>query len=432
MARTRRRWVVVVGSCLAVGAVVVVGPGGDDEQVGLEVCEEAFPLNDEELLDAVRIEPASVSTTASGPLGVGTHTVEVEGQDPYDTPGVSGSDVGVAIGARTFTIVLEPDASAVRWVRREGQGIAAGGVVMLRSRLSPSGDGTVAVVDIADGAVLACDRAAFPLIAASGDRPVVINSGRGGSELWVSPVARDGDSWSVDVDFTATTATVDDDVVVAAAHDGQLAVIERDGDVRWELPATTVDERVDGGRSHLRVHDDVLLVAERVFSASGDLVAYDLDDGAERWRAPGVVGGDSTLPDKSMPFTVVDGVVLVHDADDPEAVLVSGALRGLDVESGEQRWERPTVAPGGPDLGELLAETPGAVPVDGGVLLVSEIDSSIGLFVLDPATGEVVEVPDGLRIGTAARGGDFVWIGPPSLGERPTVAVYDSSSGSGG
>lgn len=402
----------------------LLGACGNDQGVDLATCDDAFPRLDDAILEGVGLEPA---VEAAGPLGRPVGVVRVvPAPDGLDTgPVVSGGDEGIGVGTRDLSVAFEPDTGAVRWGRVGGKGRVTGGVMTLsgtaEGATSADDAPVVAIADIDDGTIIACEGAGAT---GTGDRPV-IHVGRGGdTRLVVPPVVADGEGWSVTVPFPVVASTVAGDLVVAAAADGRLAVVERGGRVRWDLPAATVDDRIRRARDHLTVHDDLVLVAERSADTSGDLVAYDLADGAEQWRAPAAVGGTARVDGRAQ-FSVVDGIVLVHTSDDPDALLITGALRGLDVRTGEQRWSRPTAPPGEPDLGELLVGAPGTVPVPDGVLLVSQPDFIISLLLLDPATGTVAEVADAdFSLVSAATGEGYLWLSPY---DRPGVlaVVYE-------
>ncbi|MEU2514537.1 outer membrane protein assembly factor BamB family protein [Streptomyces syringium] len=117
--------------------------------------------------------------------------------------------------------------------------------------------------------------------------------------------------------------------VVRARTDGLTAYAGRDGQVRWELTAP--------------VQESVCAMSARTSKGTG-LVAFggylkpcttltlvNLSTGKSVWQQK--FNGDESFPDAT------DGRIAL--ADGTAVVLEEDAVRGLDAESGKQRWKRP-------------------------------------------------------------------------------------------
>lgn len=141
---------------------------------------------------------------------------------------------------------------------------------------------------------------------------------RSGRVLWITWFPRTGPEYQP-LDRTGGPIVVDD-VVYASVHDGNIYAFDlRSGALRWTLPRLTgpldgiVTDTESDARALVRVGR--LLVAG---SATGTVVAYDLDTRQERWRYAGgqwgstafVLGADATRV--FLPF--LGGFIVTLDA----------------------------------------------------------------------------------------------------------------------
>lgn len=209
-----------------------------------------------------------------------------------------------------------------------------------------------------------------------------------GQELW---------RWSAGQLDRWASPVLAKDVVIAGTLDGRVIAIDRDdGTQRW-----SVDVGESFGGPPLAVAGNAVVAGAEL---PGSVTVLDTTTGEERWRVDDLgVGTQTTVSEDLVVATIYDdneaGRVIAWDPADGQQrwsvdiprgllsppvvvgdlVVVSGArtsgdaaMTGLDVDSGEQRWEAPLP---GTFAGSLRANSQAVVAAnDGGLFAVSSMD----------------------------------------------------------
>lgn len=154
---------------------------------------------------------------------------------------------------------------------------------------------------------------------------VVLLDAASGRERWRTSFPRPADV-SHDSGSAGGPVLLEDEVLAASAEGIVYAFDRRTGSVRWTLPRwstaapTPADPRERDFRPLARAGQRLL-----VGSLSGDVIAYDLRDRAERWRYT----------------SARNGSIAFRMASDDRTVFVpyvDGCLVALDAEDGRERW----------------------------------------------------------------------------------------------
>ena len=284
----------------------------------------------------------------------------------------------------------------------------APGVVVTAGR-----EGVVGL-DIADGAVLWRHAAARAggwttllavedtVLVASGDGGVTAYDVRTGEPRWQAPTASGGHQPVAAVAPAADGGSV----ALLVAPGGELEAREpRDGTVRWTAAAPTAQPMglASGGGVA------VVLAADPGANGphAGTVAVYDLADGRERWRR--------TVPERLGAVGVVGDTVLAH----------GGIVRyAWDVLDGAQRWRVPPVH----EFARLEPTSEGPAAVwDGNVVVYDAITSYPRLrFVLPEALSGTIGVA-GDRVLLSTMAGDA-----EMRGLDGTVMMRAALGGAGG
>lgn len=162
--------------------------------------------------------------------------------------------------------------------------------------------------------------------------------------------------WDVDLgDRANTPVPVGADAVAVTTWDGRLAVLDvATGAVRHvvALPGDVLGPGAAGGGVVVATWDDGL--------AAG-VVAVDAGSGAIRWRVPVPADGVSSP-------AVTAGVVVVVTGD--------ARVVGLDLGTGERRWQRSTAGAGSPEVAPFVGADVIVADRLGGLLGVRAADGS--------------------------------------------------------
>lgn len=162
--------------------------------------------------------------------------------------------------------------------------------------------------------------------------------------------------WDVDLgDRANTPVAVGRDAVAVTTWDGRLAVLEVEtGALRHvvDLPGDVLGPAAAGRGVVVATWDDGL--------AAG-VVAVDARSGVIRWRVPVPAGGVSSP-------AVTGGLVVVVTGD--------ARVVGLDLATGERRWQRSTAGAGSPEVAPFVGADVIVADRLGGLLGVRAADGS--------------------------------------------------------
>jgi outer membrane protein assembly factor BamB len=209
------------------------------------------------------------------------------------------------------------------------------------------------------------------------------------------PVWQQGkERWHVD----APVALVDDVVLVATAFlekeqagDRALVAMEaKKGEIKWRTPLKLNPWGGPSvlGKTVVVTGSTIGYSVAALKGAKGDVAAFDLADGKEKWRkeVPGGVIGCAAL---------VDGVAVVTATD--------GKVRAFDLESGERRWiydaKTPFFAPVAVSAGVAYA---GDLK---GVIHAIDLQSGAAKWTLDLGADPAVKAPGMVYGGPVLQGG---------------------------
>lgn len=167
--------------------------------------------------------------------------------------------------------------------------------------------------------------AGFTTFTAPNTGGIVVLDAASGRERWRTAFPRPADA-TLDSGWAGGPVLLTDEVLAVSAEGVVFAFDRRTGSVRWTLPKWSTGkpqpaDPMDRDFRPLARSGDTLFVG----SLSGDVIAYDLGDRAERWRYRSTRNG-------SIAFRVAtdDGVVFVPYVD--------GCLVTLDAADGRERW----------------------------------------------------------------------------------------------
>ena len=204
------------------------------------------------------------------------------------------------------------------------------------------------------------------------------------------------------------------DMVVTFALDGVARAFDADlGEPAWDVVLEQTDDVI--APSALLVAGDVAVFGTHGTSAdgTGEVIALNLSDGGERWRAP----FDASLGDHG--FVAHGSDVVVHAA---------GRVASFDLETGEPRWDT-TLSDAPVASYSMIAGPPGIV--DDLVVVVPRVTLAIPgegaiLVGLDASSGEELwSQPEPPLVAAMARAGSYASLGP--LDGSPVLVGEDLS-----
>jgi len=155
------------------------------------------------------------------------------------------------------------------------------------------------------------------------------------------------DGWSNDGARAVRDAVAAGPGVVAVSANSRLAGVDADGSVRW-----TADAEWD---THGPGRPSLATDVSTVVAASGAVAGFDAATGERRWRR--------VLPDFATDVTVADGVAVVSvEGDTPKVDSWDepGGVIAYDTDDGTERWRTPLDAPAaapGTGLGSVVVGT---------------------------------------------------------------------------
>jgi outer membrane protein assembly factor BamB len=332
-----RRWPLLAGvgaalAVVAVGAVVLIGPGrddGTDDRVSGNVPGATAVIDPVEVW-SVRTGAPVISSPAVG---------EIDGSSR------------VVVGSRDFHVyALDPGSRTVIWKHRTDGQVVSSPALDRDTVYVGSNDGHLYALSLDDGSVrwraptgveLASSPAVHDGVVVIGADHLLAFDADTGEPLWT---AETGDV------VISSPAVVDGTVYVGTNAGEVLAVALADGSRRWER---SFDEPV---RSSPEVHEDAVLIG----GDDGTLRALDRTTGRDLWTA------DLGAPIVSSP-TVEDGIVVVGTG--------GGRLVALAVDDGDEVWS--VTLPGRLDSSPLALD---------GRIAIGGVDGRVHL--VDAATGD--------------------------------------------